>query len=184
MKIAVCGYGRHGKDTFARLLARYSGLRLDKSTSEYMAEQIFKTHPLGLQYDSVEACFNDRANHRPTWANFIWQYNRDNEHPKYPGVKGVCMYAEMMDDNDILVGIRDDRELDLCQKHGIVDLSIWVDASERLQIESKDSCRVTESQCQITVDNNDEDPELHLLKRKAMDIAALIQHNMTFGDYQ
>jgi len=50
--------------------------------------------------------------------------------------------------------MRDRDEITECLKQGLFDLIIWVDASERLQLESPESFNIDKSCADIIVDNN------------------------------
>lgn len=120
MRIAVCGHGRAGKDTVCQWLAQNTSLRYEKSTSQAAAEVVFRRMAeLGHGYPSVQACWEDRHNHRELWAETIWAYNQPD---------GLTLYRQMAETNDVLNGIRRWSELEACANEGIVDYSIWVSA--------------------------------------------------------
>lgn len=146
MRIAVCAYGRHGKNSVSKLLFKMTGLRYPKSTSEAAAELVFSHLKESHDYKTVKQCWEDRHNHRSTWAKIIWEHNSP---------LGITLYADMVRDGcDILDGIRQADELSACVYHGIVDLTVWVDASKRMPPEDSSSCTVGPDDCQHVIDNN------------------------------
>lgn len=144
-RIAVCGYSRHGKGEVAKLISRYSGLRYQQSTSQAAAQLVFNTIGRSYGYRDAEECFNDRHNHRKEWAETIWQYNQPD---------GLRLYREMLADNDVLEGIRKQEELAAVVKEGLVDTTVWVDASQREAVEPQNSCQVCMRDCEHVIDNN------------------------------
>lgn len=146
MVIAVCGYSRHGKDTVCKLIAKYTNLRYQRSSSEAAALLVHEKLRKKYNYSSVRECFADRHNHKDEWASIIWKYNAVD--------CGVRLYRDMLETHDILNGIRDRGELQSCVMLGLVDRAIWVDATERLPIESFSSCNIAPSDCDYRLDNN------------------------------
>lgn len=145
-RIAVCGYGRHGKESTSRILSELTGLCYTKSTSEAAAELVFSHTQESHGYETVQECWNDRHQHRSTWAKIIWDHNKP---------LGITLYADMVRNGiDILDGIRQADEIAACVEHGIVDLTVWVDASKRKPIEDASSCTLGPDDCQYIIDNN------------------------------
>ena len=57
-------------------------------------------------------------------------------------------------DAPIYCGIRNGLEFIAVRDAGLFDLSIWIDASDRLPPEPSTSCTVTRDMCDIVIDNN------------------------------
>jgi len=127
IKLLVIGNARHGKDTLAELLQEEFGLK-----GKY-------------GYETPEQCFEDRINHRPEWYQMICDYNKNDQARLAKGILSLT---------DCYVGMRDRDEITECVKQGLFDLIIWVDASERLPLESKESFNIDKSCADIIVDNN------------------------------
>jgi hypothetical protein len=142
VKLFICGHGRHGKDTVGNMLKQWYGLKAVDS-SWFMAETVVKPYlsKLGLEYETTEACYLDRHNHRQHWFDAISAYNGDD-----PTLLSRAIFAT----NDIYVGIRNRNEF-LKSKH-ISDLAIWVDASKRLGPDP--TCQILMEDCDIVIDNN------------------------------
>jgi hypothetical protein len=106
----------------------------------------------GREYPSYAECFADRGNFRAAWFSLIAAY-------LYPGMErlGREIYAE----NDIYVGIRNKRELNAVLNAGLADVTIWVDASERVDQETAASCTVEPWMAMFTIDNNGTAEDLH-----------------------
>ena len=73
-KIIVLGYARHGKDSVCELLARHG--YTFKSSSLFACEKVvYPALKDKYGYESIEACYQDRVNHRKEWFDLIAQYN-------------------------------------------------------------------------------------------------------------
>ncbi len=114
-KIAICGPGECGKAFVSRKLAELAGLKYTYSTSYGVAKIVFQE--LSHRYTTLEECYADRRNHRQVWADIIEEYNNPS---------GIRLYDEMLEDTDILDGIRRRSELDKCMISGMLDIVIWV----------------------------------------------------------
>lgn len=114
-KIAICGPGQCGKAFVSAKLAQLTGLRYTYSTSYGVAKVVFEQ--LSHRYATVEECYADRRNHRKVWADIIEEYNNPT---------GIKLYEEMLEETDILDGIRRRFELEKCVVSGLLDLTIWV----------------------------------------------------------
>jgi hypothetical protein len=145
MILAICGYGGHGKGTAATYLAANSKLRYKQSTSMAAGEMMFRKIGEKYGYPNAQACWEDRHNHRAEWAEEIWAYNQPD---------GLTLYREMLPDNDILEGVRKAAELQALKDAGIITMTLWVDALERLPREPSSSCQVKPTDADAVIDNN------------------------------
>lgn len=151
-KILILGYGRHGKDEAAAILARKYNFRF-VSSSQFCADQIVfpAIQAQGMLasefpfYSDAAACFADRANHRAAWFNIIKAFNQPDA-----SKLGRAIYAE----HDVYVGVRDKVEFHALKNAGVYDLCIWVDRSEHVPAEDKSSCTVEPWMADFVVDNN------------------------------
>lgn len=155
MKLFIVGPGRHGKDTVAEMIRGRLGLEFI-SSSAFVAEKACRPwleSKYGITYPSLEACYEDRINHRLKWREAIENYCGDDLQR---------MSREMFEEYDIYVGIRR-REEFIASKH-LANVSVWVDASER--IDEKDrSLDILESDCDVTITNNEGIEELAMKVR-------------------
>jgi hypothetical protein len=149
MKLFVIGHGRHGKDTVAELIQEECGLTFE-SSSMFCAEHVVIPwlEKLGITYDSLAECYEDRVNHRMEWYNAIRAYNEGDE---------SRLSAAIFSKYDMYVGIRS--RIEFLASRSRSDLSIWVDASTRIpQIDP--SCKILPEDCDIIIDNNGTEEEL------------------------
>jgi hypothetical protein len=148
-KIFVIGHGRHGKDTVGEIIQEICGLTFE-SSSMFCAEHVVTPwlEKLGITYDSLDECYEDRVNHRMEWYNAIRDFNKDDESK---------LSASIFSKYDMYVGIRSRVEF-LAARH-LSDLSIWVEASTRVpQVDP--TCKILATDCDIIIDNNGTEEEL------------------------
>lgn len=163
-KIFVVGHGRHGKDTVGEMINEACGLTFE-SSSMFCAEHVVRPwlEKLGITYDSLEECYADRVNYRIQWYEAIRAYNEGDE---------SRLSAAIFSKYDMYVGIRS--RIEFLASRSLSDLSIWVDASERIpQIDP--TCKILATDCDIIIDNNGTEEEL----RKKLDrLLGLIARNI------
>ncbi len=148
-KIFVIGHGRHGKDTVGEIIQEICGLTFE-SSSMFCAEHVVIPwlKKLGITYDSLDECYADRANHRVQWYEAIRDYNKDNE---------ARLASAIFDKYDMYVGIRS--RVEFLAARSLSDLSIWVEASERVpQVDP--TCKILSTDCDIIIDNNGTEEDL------------------------
>jgi len=116
MRIAISGHGECGKDTVSQMLAELFGLKYDRSTSEFSASLVYK-HYLRDSYPDFQSAWDDRRNHRELWGKAIAELN---------GSSKCEIYKMMIEDNEILNGIRRREELMAAKEAGLIDMIIWV----------------------------------------------------------
>lgn len=144
-KILILGHARHGKDEMANTLSRYFDFKAESSSMA--AAKIFLYDKLKdeMGYDSLEECHRDRVNHRKRWYDEITNYNKED----------LCrLTKEILKENDAYIGLRNPDELFEAKTRDIFDLIVWVDASERVPPESKDSCGVKKEDADLVLTNN------------------------------
>lgn len=158
MKLYIIGPGRHGKDTVAGIIHEALGLSF-VSSSLFVAEKAVRPYlaSLGIEYASLEECYEDRFNHRMAWRKAINDYNS-------PDLSR--MSKELFDAHDIYVGIRHRGEF--LAANQLADLSIWVDATRRVK-ECDPSLDIKPTDCDIRVTNNGTPDALRV---KVLDLCA------------
>lgn len=139
MKIMITGHAGHGKDTFCEMLG------LNFVSSSWAALEMVIWPQLGECYESKEDCFEDRKNFRAMWHRLITEYNTPDL---------TRLTKEIFKVNDIYCGIRNDVEFFAAKDEGLFDLSIWIDASNRLPAEPYASNKMKSEYCDFVVDNN------------------------------
>lgn len=178
-RVLVLGYGRHGKDTVSEMLNRLYGFSFT-SSSQFCADEV--VYPLfadedrripfiartrnrlpleqvdALQ-DTLEAyhyldsvdCFKRRHESqalRTLWYEAIRDYNL---------VDQAALAKGIFASNSIYCGLRSSTEFHAAKNEACFDISIWVDASERLALmdqEDRSSITVEQWMADYTIDNN------------------------------
>ena len=142
-KIMVTGFGFHGKDTFCEFLGKFGYKTM--SSSLFMAEFVFEKIGKKYGYKNSIECWNDRRNHRDEWFDLIVEYNTPD----------LSKLAEnLFKEYDIYCGIRNRDEFFESKSKKLFDLSVWIDASERLEPEDSNSMTITKEDCDVVIDNN------------------------------
>lgn len=145
-KLLILGHARHGKDTAAEYLAKKLGLSFDGSSNVCCEAFIFHALRHKYGYDTPYECYEDRVNHRKEWHDLIADYCKDDK-----ARLGRLIYAE----NDIYCGIR---AIDECE--AVIEefdpIVIWINASNRVGPESKESMQVRFKPGWVKIHNNDE----------------------------
>lgn len=149
-KLLVVGHARHGKDTVCEILQRNWGYTFI-SSSYFCAEKVIMAEYPG-RWLSVEECYADRVNHRALWYDLIAATNTPD---------GANLARQIYESGyDIYCGMRNKRELHAARNSGLVDLIVWVDASDRLPLEDKSSCTIEQWMADVTIDNNGSEADL------------------------
>lgn len=121
MKILILGHGRHGKDSFAQLLADITGIKFMSSSEAAGRIAVYPKLKDKYGYNSFEECFADRVNHRQEWKDIIREYNTPDE---------TTLTRQILAENDCYVGMRHHEEYEATKP--LFDRIYWVDASKRL----------------------------------------------------
>ena len=110
--------GGSGKDLVCEIFRR-CGLRYTASTS-LMARNLVWDAWGQWHYGTPDECYCDRRNHREKWHQIILDCNE---------VDPVNFYRYCLEEppQDILCGVRDDKEMRAIKKAKLVDYWIWVD---------------------------------------------------------
>jgi hypothetical protein len=144
-KLLIIGHGRHGKDTVCEMLRDNHGFNF-QSSSKFCSEKfIYEKLKDKYNYSSELECYNDRHNHREEWYNLICEYNVPD-----PARLGKEIFQEY----DIYCGLRNAAEYYAMFDKYIFDCVVWVDRSDHLPQETKDSMTLTEEMADYIIDNN------------------------------
>ena len=145
LKLLVIGHGRHGKDTVCEILRDQYNYSFESSSRFCSRLFIFDRFKSLYGYDTEEQCYADRHNHRVEWYNAICDYNVPD-----PSTLG----REIFKAHDIYCGLRNKKEYHAMRNAGVFDYAIWVDRSDHLPVESKNSMSLEQWMADFTVDNN------------------------------
>lgn len=152
MNILIIGHGRHGKDTVAEFFNSQFGLKFKSSSLACAEIFIYDALKTKYEYSTFEECYNDRSNRRKEWYDLIVEYNSKD--------KARLAREILSNGTTCYVGMRDRDEVLACIKEKLFDLIIWVDASERLPLESSESFNITKDLADIIIDNNSDHASL------------------------
>lgn len=150
MKLIVFGYKRHGKDTTCEFLEQKFGLGFRSSSYFACEEFIFDLLKDEHGYASIDECFEDRVNHRELWYNLIRDYNKEDRTRLGRGIFQVA---------PVYCGIRDRDEFEALKKKRLFDVSVWIDASERLPDEDESSMNLNKKDADFIITNNGSEAE-------------------------
>lgn len=145
-KLMIMGYAEHGKDTICKLLEIIFGWTSIQSSffaNEHVVYPILKDR---YCYSNSLECYNDRRNKRQEWYELIKAYNTPD---------GCRLARDLYSQFNIYNGVRNIEEYEAIKNAKLFDYSIWVDASDRLPIESEESCTVKPRDADIVFNNND-----------------------------
>jgi hypothetical protein len=150
-KLLVIGHGRHGKDTVCEILRDKFGYSFESSSRFCSKLFIYDMLKDKYGYTSEEECYEDRHNHRKEWYDAICDYNLGD---------GARLGRAIFDSHNIYCGLRNKREFHAMKNTGVFDYAIWVDRSDHLPPESKDSMSLEQWMADYTIDNNGDLEEL------------------------
>lgn len=158
MKLLVIGYGRHGKDTVSEILNETYDLTFESSSKFCSQLFIYDSLKEKYGYTTEDECYEDRHNHRQEWYDAICAYNESD-----PSRLG----KEMLNKYDVYCGLRNKREFQSLKNIQAYDYAIWVDRSDHLPSESKESNTLEQWMADYTIDNNG---SLQDLRNNVMDL--------------
>lgn len=145
MKLFVIGHKEHGKGQFCEIAQRIFGLT-HMGTSAFNAQMMFNLMRDTHGYTTVEECHADRKNHRELWFTEIRNFCGEVPHR---------VYSNILAEHNICEGARNRQEFESGRLHNATgDLIIWIDASERMPLESSDSMELTKDDADIIIPNN------------------------------
>lgn len=144
-KLLIIGHGRHGKDTVCEMLRDKYGYSFESSSQFCSNLFIYDMLKDKYGYANEEQCYADRHNHRAEWYDAICDYNVPD---------AARLGREIFQAHDIYCGLRNKREFFAMKNTGVFDYAIWVDRSNHLPPESKDSMSLEQWMADYTIDNN------------------------------
>jgi hypothetical protein len=144
-KLLIIGHGRHGKDTVCEMLSNKYAYSFESSSQFCSKLFIFDQLKEKYGYADEEECYADRHNHRAEWYDAICNYNVPD---------ASRLGREIFRAHDIYCGLRNKREFFAMKNTGVFDYAIWVDRSDHLPPESKDSMSLEQWMADFIIDNN------------------------------
>jgi len=143
MRILILGHGEHGKDAAAEILTKLTGLPAIAS-SRFACQHFLrkKLETYGLHYPSLEACYEDRRNHRELWKALICSYVREDK---------TRLAVELTAEYPIYVGMRDIEEFDATED--LFDHILYVVAPQRVP-RVDPTMEIPVERASIIIDNN------------------------------
>lgn len=144
-KLLIIGHGRHGKDTVCEMLRDRYDYSFESSSQFCSTLFIYDQLKDLYGYATEEQCYADRHNHRSEWYDAICAYNVPD---------AARLGREMFEAYDIYCGLRNKKEFHAMKNTGVFDYAIWIDRSDHLPPESKDSMSLEPWMADFTIDNN------------------------------
>jgi thymidylate synthase (FAD) len=146
-RLLIIGHGRHGKDSFAGILAEMCGLTFS-SSSEFVGKRFIWPMWGQERYGTFDEFFADRVTdeNRVIWGNLISAWNTPD--------KARTARTMLDEGNHLYVGMRRIAEWEQCDHEEIFDHVIWVDACGRLPKEQYASMELEPKHANLFIDNN------------------------------
>lgn len=152
-KLLIIGHGRHGKDTVCEILNSEFNYTFQSSSQFCSKLFIFDMLKDKYGYRTEEECYNDRHSHRTEWFDAIVEYNTPDK-----AALGRAIFSEF----DIYCGLRNREELYAMKNTGVYDYAVWVDRSDILPPEPKESMNLEQWMADFTIYNNSDIEDLRL----------------------
>lgn len=155
-KLMILGHARHGKDTAGDYLVKTFGFRNCSSSAFALEKAVMPALALlGHTYANAACAMRDREQvpgWRKIWFDAISAYNTPDP---------ARLARELYIDHDIYCGIRCIKEFEALKREGVIDYTIWIDASLRLPPEDSSSITIPQTVADFTVSNNTTLADLH-----------------------
>lgn len=169
MNLLIIGHARHGKDTVCKLLTELTPLTFSGSsllaTDLGIFDEIIKAY-IKVDVPSIRMArqkfYENKGMFRQEMYEAIRAYNAEDK---------TRLAKEIFKHADIYCGLRDKEEFDAIKRANLTDLIIWVDASLRLEKESKTSMKLDRTCADIIIENNG---SLSELKDKVERLAVIL----------
>jgi hypothetical protein len=145
LKLLVIGHGRHGKDTVCEILRDKYEYSFESSSQFCNRLFVYDMLKDKYGYADEQECYNDRHNHRAEWYDAICAYNVPD---------AATLGREIFAEHDIYCGLRNKKEFHAMKNSGVFDYAIWVDRSDYLPLEEKDSMSLEPWMADYVIDNN------------------------------
>jgi len=141
-KLLIVGHSESGKDIVATLICKILGLHYESTTmwavNEYLWDQWGRE-----RYENTRQFFEDRHNHIPIWQNLMEAYCTPDL---------ARQARNVMQTNDMYVGLRHKGQLVAAVNEGLFDHVIWIDAADRIPPEM--GMTITKADADLVLNNN------------------------------
>lgn len=162
-RLMIIGHGRHGKDTVAELFGQIGGFKYISSSWAICEAFIFEKLRVKYNYATIQECFDDRSNHRKEWYDLCREFNTPDK---------TLTTRLIYEKANIYIGLRDREEFIASREAGLIDLTIWVDASKRLPPEPVESNNLTSDFADVILDNNG---DLNQLRNRVFNLCQVLK---------
>lgn len=143
-RILIIGHAQHGKDTVAEMLRDYYGINFASSSHFAIKKAVWPMVMEKGPWESADALYADRANHREMLFHAIRAYNL---------IPGSSLAEQMFNEGyDCYVGMRARAEFE--KSRHVFNTVVWVDAGDRKPPEPEGSMELRREDADISVDNN------------------------------
>jgi hypothetical protein len=137
MKLGIMGRGRSGKDEAADLFIKCFGLKYGGSTSVIISKEVAKRENL-----SFEEAHAQRHIRRQYWYDLGNEMRKDDP---------AALVRAVMQNSDMIVGVRDGEEMQTLKEENLCDLIVWVD---RPSAPFDPTLKFDSSYCDIVIQNH------------------------------
>jgi hypothetical protein len=161
--IAILGRGRAGKDTAGEWFGSYTDLVYTGSTSMPLCMLIATKKNIPL-----DVCWKSRHAEREYWYNFANELRANDP---------TLLARISLELGDMVIGLRDDFELQACKDAGLFDLVIWIERD----VPVDPTLKFDSSACDIIIENNTTIPELHIKLQNLCKFAGLAVSSKPVG---
>jgi len=146
MKLFVCGAKGHGKDFLCEYLQFALGVSFVSSSEAAMDEVYRNSLYLQSKYSTAREAHDNRDEDRPVWFDKIVEINTPDITTLSTRIFNVC---------EIYCGMRNIDELNGAKsKWGSEVITVYVDASKRLESEPMRSNTILKDDCTLSISNN------------------------------
>lgn len=172
--IVVIGHKRHGKDAFCEMLR--DSFMVSFAGSSYVAAEEFLYKEAEMQLNCWQIAPKGLVDHPDgtlMTLDEFYEARNDNREWWFDQISRFCVTGTELGDlifnkqgKTIYCGCRNYREYKAMKDAGMIDLTVWVDASSRRELESPESFNIPKSEADVVIDNNGPEESLFEITRQ------------------